>query len=82
MELGSNEAVKRAVAAGLGIGIISHFGVIPDTIAGFIKVLRVKGWECRRPITVVYRQDRHLPSAQRAFLEFLRMEKPLPPAPV
>ena len=78
MELGSNEAVKRAVAAGLGLGVISGFGVTPDTTAGFIKVLQVKGWECRRPLTVVYRRDRHLPWAQRAFLEFLRTEKPLP----
>ena len=77
MELGSNEAVKRAVAAGLGI--VSRFGAAPDVIAGFIEVLPVEGWTCRRPLTVFYRRDRHLPAAQRAFLEFLRTERPLPP---
>lgn len=81
MELGSNEAVKRAVAAGLGLGMISKFGVIPDTIAGFVKVLDVEGWHCQRPLTVFYREDKHLPSAQQAFLRFLQDERPLPEMP-
>ena len=78
MELGSNEAVKRAVAAGLGLGIISRFAVEPDTLAGFLTVVEVKGWECRRPLTVFHRDERNLPPAQKAFLTFLREEKPLP----
>ena len=79
MELGSNEAVKRAVAAGLGLGTVSRFGSTPDTTAGLIEVLAVEGWLCRRPLTVFYRQDKHLTSAQEAFLHFLRDERPLPP---
>ena len=79
MELGSNEAVKRAVAAGLGMGIVSKFGSAPDVAAGLIEHLAVDGWDCRRPLTVFYREDRHLPAAHRAFLEFLREERPLPP---
>ena len=78
MELGSNEAVKRAVAAGLGLGMVSKFAVTPDTVAGFIKVIPVLGWRCTRPLTVFYRDDRHLPSAQGAFLRFLQEEKPMP----
>ena len=78
MDLGSNEAVKRAVAAGLGLGMVSRFSVTPDTVAGFIEVIDVKGWDCRRPLTVFYREDRHLPSAQLAFLNFLRDESPMP----
>lgn len=78
MDLGSNEAVKRAVAAGLGLGMVSRLAVTPDTVAGFIKVIDVDGWDCRRPLTVFYREDRHLPSAQLAFLNFLRQEKPMP----
>ena len=76
MELGSNEAVKRAVAAGLGLGLISKFGVEPDVRAGFIEVLDVAGWECRRPLTVFYRDERYLPAAQRAFLRFIQEERP------
>ncbi len=79
MELGSNEAVKRAVAAGLGIGLMSRFGITPDTIAGMITALPVRGWRCQRALTVFYRDDKHLPSAQREFLRFLKEERPLPP---
>ena len=82
MELGSNEAVKRAVSAGLGLGMVSKFGVAPDTVAGFIKVLEVAGWQCQRPLTVFYRDERHLPSAQQAFLRFLQEERPLPEEPL
>ena len=81
MELGSNEAVKNATAAGLGLGVVSKFAVIPDVAAGFIRVLPVTGWRCRRPLTVFYRDDKHLPAAHRAFLRFLREERPLPTTP-
>ena len=81
MELGSNQAVKGAVASGLGLGMLSRFGVVPDTLAGLITVLPVDGWECQRPLTVFFRDDKLLPSAQQAFLQFLREERPLPDFP-
>ena len=79
MELGSNEAVKRAVAAGLGLGLVSRFSVGPDVAAGFIKIMAVHEWKCERPLTVFYRDDAHMPAIQRAFLELLQNERPLPP---
>ncbi len=81
MELGSNEAVKRAAAAGLGLGVLSKFSVGPDVVAGYLKVLRVRGWKCVRPLTVLYRDDGHISTVQRAFLSLLETEKPLPPVP-
>ncbi len=79
MELGSNEAVKRAVAAGLGVGLVSKFSVGPDVMAGFIKIMTVRGWKCERPLTVFYRDDTHMLAIQKAFLELLQNERPLPP---
>ena len=81
MELGSNEAVKRAAAAGLGLGVLSKFSVGPDVAAGYLRVLRVNGWKCERPLTVFYRDDGHVSTAQRAFLNLLETERPLPPVP-
>ena len=81
MELGSNEAVKRAVAAGLGLGMISKFGVMPDVAAGAIVVLSIEGWRCERPLTVFHRDDKHLPAAPRECLRFLQDERPLPDVP-
>ena len=79
MELGSNEAVKRATSAGLGLGVVSKFSVGPDVAAGYLKVLAVRGWRCERPLTVFYRDDTHISAVQRAFLSVLRVERPLPP---
>ena len=75
MELGSNEAIKRAVAAGLGLGVLSEFSVTPDVAAGLIKVLRVNRWDCHRQLSVFYRDDKYLSAAQNAFLDFLRTDK-------
>ena len=79
MELGSNEAVKRAASAELGVGVVSKFSVGPDVAAGYLKVLSVQGWRCERPLTVFYRDDTHISAVQRAFLSVLRVDKPLPP---
>ena len=80
MELGSNEAVKRAASAELGVGVVSKFSVGPDVAAGYLKVLSVQGWRCERPLTVFYRDDTHISAVQRAFLSVLRVDKPLPPS--
>ena len=72
MELGSNEAIKRAVAAGLGLGVLSEFAITPDVAAGFIQVLQVRRWDCNRQLSVFYRNDKYLSAAQGAFLDFLR----------
>ena len=85
MERGSNEAVKRAVAAGVGLGMISKFGVLPDVAAGAIVVLSVEGWRCERPLTVFYRDDKNISAAHREFLRFFqdkkKDERPVPDVP-
>jgi DNA-binding transcriptional LysR family regulator len=77
LELGSNEAVKQAAAAGGGIGVVSRLGVKAEVKAGVLTVLTVEGWNCRRPLTLVYPKDRYLSPAQRAFRGFLIDRKPV-----
>ena len=81
MDLGSNEAVKRAAAAGLGLGVLSKFSVGPDVAAGYLTVLSVEDWKCERPLTVFYRDDTHISAVQRAFISVLQVDKPLPSVP-
>ena len=76
LELGSNEAVKQAAAAGGGIGVVSRLGVSAEVMAGMLTVLHVQGWNCRRPLTLVYPKDRYLSPAQRAFRGFLIDRRP------
>ncbi len=78
IELGSNQAVKLAAEAGLGVGVISRFGVGAEVKAGLLKVLDVEDWSCTRPLTLVYLKERRLSPAQQAFLHLLETERPLP----
>lgn len=78
MELGSNQAVKLGAQSGVGVGVISRFGIVAELKAGLLTVLDVRGWSCTRPLTLVYLKEKRLSPAQRAFLHILETEHPLP----
>ena len=44
IELGSNQAVKLAAEAGVGVGVISRYGIGAEMKAGLLQVLNVEGW--------------------------------------
>ena len=71
IDLGSNEAVKRAVAAGLGIGVLSTHSVAVDRRAGDVVTLRVSDWVCTRQFWLVHRRDRQLSRAEHTFITML-----------
>lgn len=75
IELGSNEAVKRAVEAGLGIGLLSTHAIEVERLAGLLVDLPVRGWDCRRSFWLIRRRDRALTRAEHAFLALV-----LPPS--
>ena len=68
IELGSNEAVKRAVEAGLGIGLLSTHAIEAERLAGSWWISRSQGWECGRSFWLIRRRDRVLTRAEQAFL--------------
>ena len=68
IELGSNEAVKRAVEAGLGIGLLSTHTIEAERLAGLLVDLPIAGWECERSFWLIRRRDRVLTRAEEAFL--------------
>ena len=77
MSLGSNEAIKHAVAAGLGIALLSMVAVRPPVgraaapTAEGLEILKVSGFPLRRRWSVVWRRDRPLTIAARRFIEHL-----------
>ena len=71
VQLGSNEAVKRAVAAGLGIGVLSVRTLDVDLRAGDVAIVPCINWDCRRQFWLVNRADRILSRAEQAFLALL-----------
>lgn len=72
VQFGSNEAVKRAVSSGLGIGILSTHTLAVDLRAGVLEVLPCLDWHCRRRFWFVRRRDRPDTQVERAFCEVLQ----------
>ena len=72
VELGSNEAVKRAVEAGLGVGLLSTHAIEAERLAGLLEDLPLAGWTCERSFWLIRRRDRGLSRAEQAFLALVR----------
>jgi DNA-binding transcriptional LysR family regulator len=81
MELGSNEAIKHAVAAGLGLAVLSAHTLGPDPSLEGLAVLPVEGLPIRREWRLVHRAGRVLSPAAQAFLAAVRAAAPSPRAP-
>jgi DNA-binding transcriptional LysR family regulator len=74
MALGSNDAVKEAVAAGLGIGLISRHAIHSELRAGELRVLGVREWRGGRQLSIIYGRERRLHDLAQAFLDFVRAD--------
>lgn len=74
LALGSNEAIKHAVAAGLGLAVLSRHTLGPDPASQGLVELKVTGLPIRRMWHVVWRSDRSLSLPARTFLAALRQQ--------
>lgn len=72
MTLGSNEAIKHAVAAGLGVAIVSRHALAADAAQDGLLIVPVANLPIRRHWHLVWRKDRVLSLASRAFISYVR----------
>jgi len=71
-ELDSNEAIKRSVSAGLGVGFVSRLVVEDELERGEVKAFTVQGAaSMRRSVNLLRPHGRDLRPAERAFVETL-----------
>jgi DNA-binding transcriptional LysR family regulator len=70
LELGLQESVKSAVAAGYGVAFISRTAIEGEVEAGTLGAARVAGLEPSRQLYVVRAKGRPATRAAEAFLEF------------
>jgi DNA-binding transcriptional LysR family regulator len=75
-EMGSNETIKQAVMAGMGISFISEHTIGLELAAGRLVRLPVTGTPVTRQWYVVHRADKQLLPMTLAFLDFVRKEGP------
>jgi DNA-binding transcriptional LysR family regulator len=76
LELGLQESVKSAVAAGYGVTFISRAAIEADLAAGTLASARVKGLEPARQISLVRSAGRSPTRAAEAFLTFAKERVP------
>jgi DNA-binding transcriptional LysR family regulator len=76
VELASNETIKQAVMAGMGISFISEHSIGLELSVGRIAKLDVVGTPVIRHWHVVHRPEKQLLPMALAFLEFMRTEAP------
>jgi DNA-binding transcriptional LysR family regulator len=74
MELGSNESIKQAVMAGLGIALLSAHTIGAEIESGRLVRLDVVGLPIIRHWYVIFRTDRSLSPTARAFRNFAERE--------
>lgn len=72
MELGSNEAIKQAIAGGLGVSVLSQHTLALEGRMSELAVLDVEGFPILRQWHVAYAKDKRLSVIAEAFLEYLR----------
>jgi len=71
LDLGSNEAIKQAIAGGLGVSILSRHTLTLDH-CGPLSIIDVQGFPLERQWFVTYPVGKHLSVLAKAFLNHLR----------
>ncbi len=76
LELGSNEAIKQAIAGGLGISVLSQHTIISEGTTGEFAILDVQGFPIERHWYVANLAGKQLSVVAETFLQFLLEESP------
>jgi len=71
MEMNSSEAIKQAVRAGLGLGVISMHTLEMELTLKRLAVLNVEDFPIMRHWRLVYRRDKRFSTIARAFHDFI-----------
>jgi len=69
LELGSNEAIKQAIAGGLGISVLSQHTLLSD--ASEFSILDVQNFPIKRTWYIVYPAGKQLSIVARTYYEYL-----------
>ena len=72
MEIGSNDAIKHSVIAGLGVAVLPKLSILPELQLGTLQQIDLPGFPLRRSWCVVYPQGKHPTPAMRAFVDYVQ----------
>jgi DNA-binding transcriptional LysR family regulator len=74
LELGSNEAIKQAIAGGLGLSVLSRHTLTMEGNTDELTILNVDGFPIHRQWYVVYLAGKQLSVVANTFLDHLKDE--------
>jgi DNA-binding transcriptional LysR family regulator len=74
MELSSNEAIREAILAGVGVSILSRYTLGIEAEPAGLVCLDVQGFPIESHWHLAYPLGKHVGTAARAFMEFARAE--------
>jgi len=72
LQIDSNDGIKHAVMAGLGVCVLPRLSVIAELQNGSLKTLPLPGFPLRRSWSLVYPQGKHPIPAMRAFIDYVQ----------
>jgi DNA-binding transcriptional LysR family regulator len=75
MELDSSELLKRFVAADAGVGFIARSNIVQDVRARALAAVPLSDAQIRRDLALVFRKDKSLSRAARAFIDIAEQQK-------
>lgn len=75
IELTSNEAVKQAVLAGIGISIMPLIGIKSEIANGKLKIIETKGLPIITKWRLVWLKEKKLSPIAQLYIDFLKLEK-------
>ncbi|MCU7873562.1 MAG: LysR family transcriptional regulator [Candidatus Thiodiazotropha sp. (ex Lucinoma borealis)] len=74
MQMTRNEAIKQAVRAGMGLGVVSSHTIELELETGRLVVLDIEDFPIQRHWYMVYRKNKRLSPAAKAFHDFVMSE--------
>ena len=77
MELGTSAAVRSAIAAGVGPGVLSRLAVRDDLVLGRLVAVELAGPPLTRQLTAVWKPDDPLPPEGQRLLAVATAGRPV-----
>jgi LysR family transcriptional regulator, low CO2-responsive transcriptional regulator len=74
LELGSNEAIKQAIACGFGLSVLSRHAFTPESKMLGLTILDIQHFPIKRDWYVVYPANKQLSIVANTFWDFLKTE--------
>ncbi|HET8578250.1 MAG TPA: LysR family transcriptional regulator [Methylomirabilota bacterium] len=71
LQMPGTEGVKRAVEAGLGIGMVSAYAVEAECETGMLRRIPIEGWRLTRTVNLAYRAQKYFSPVGEHFRRFV-----------